>query len=366
MIDTRRRILFVDDEPMILTGLRNGLRKQAHRWDMVFAATGDIALAELAASRFAVIVSDMRMPRMDGVTLLETVRRDHPSTARMILTGYAEPAMMARIFPVAHQLLSKPFALPALAATIERACQLHDVLADPAAASIVSRFPELPPLPRLYHDTALTLAYPEMPIEDITASLRRDAATCSRVLALCTPAHGFDRTITSAAEAVARLGVGVVGPLVLASHVWAAIGPTPSLDLLDHQLHGLAIARLAATSPDRALASNAFAAGLVHDLGKLLLARHYPDEYATVVARTSETGSADGVAERELFGTTHGVLAAHVLARWGVALPVLDAVAHHDTDAPPVGSLADTIAAAHLALRDRSPTSPLLVTHAPN
>src|SRR5688572_18023467 len=98
MNEPRRRILFVDDEQMILTGLRHGLRKQVGRWDMVFAATGAAALDELAAASFDVIVSDMRMPNMDGVTLLETVRRLHPLTARIILTGYAEADAISSVF----------------------------------------------------------------------------------------------------------------------------------------------------------------------------------------------------------------------------------------------------------------------------
>src|SRR5688572_14072972 len=102
MSDPRRRILFVDDEQMILTGLRHGMRKQVGRWDMVFAATGAAALAELAAADFDVIVSDMRMPQMDGVMLLETVRQRHPLTARIILTGYAEPDALSSVFVVAH------------------------------------------------------------------------------------------------------------------------------------------------------------------------------------------------------------------------------------------------------------------------
>ena len=235
---------------MILTGLRNGLRKYTGRWEMVFTASGAQALSELAAATFDVIVSDMRMPGMDGATLLEAVRREHPLTTRIILSGYAEPAAIASVFAVAHQLLSKPCALPALAGAIDRACHVHDVLADPVAREMVARLPELPPPPSLYYDTALTLAYPEIPIDDITASLERDPGTLRRVLALCTPEFGFDRTFTSASEAVARLGVGVIGPLVLATHAWETIGSAPNL--FEEKCHGLAIARLAATSPDRA------------------------------------------------------------------------------------------------------------------
>jgi HD-like signal output (HDOD) protein/ActR/RegA family two-component response regulator len=360
MSATRRRILFVDDEQMILTGLRHGLRKQVARWDMVFAATGASALAELAAADFDVIVSDMRMPQMDGVTLLETVRRLHPLTARTILTGYAEPDAISSVFVVAHLVLEKPCSLPALVVAIERAGALHDVLSDPAACALAARCRELPPPPKLYFDIALSLEYPEIPIADITASLEADPQTCHRVLELCSPELGFERTYTSAADAVAELGAEVIGPLVLASHAWAAIGAIPNISLADTKRHGLAIARLAATSPDRAEASDAFATGLLHDLGKLLLARYWPAEYAAVVALTRETGCRVHVAETQLLGVTHATLAAHVLAWWGVALPIIDAVAHHHS-APTPGSLAGAISAAHLQVPRSEP-----VIHAHN
>ena len=347
MSEPRRRILFVDDEQMILSGLRHGLRKQVGRWDMVFAPTGVAALAELAAADFDVVVSDMRMPHMDGVTLLEAVRRLYPLTTRIILTGYAEADAISSVFVVAHLVLEKPCRLPALVFAIERAGRLHDMLSDPAAHAVAARVPELPPPPQLYFDIALTLAYPEIPIADITASLEGDPQTYRRVLELCSPELGFDATYTNAADAVAQLGAEVIGPLVLASHAWAAIGEIPGISLADTKRNALAIARLAATSPERATASDAFTACLLHDLGKLLLARYCPAEYAAVLARTRETGCSVQDAETDLLGTTDSTLAAHVLAGWGVALPIIDAVTHHDSE-PTSGSLAGASSAAHL------------------
>ena len=68
---SQKRILFVDDEANVLDGLQNLLRKQRHHWDMVFAIDGQTALTELEKAPFDVIVSDMRMPGMDGATLLK-------------------------------------------------------------------------------------------------------------------------------------------------------------------------------------------------------------------------------------------------------------------------------------------------------
>ncbi len=348
MSTTRRRILFVDDEPMILRGLRNGLRRHHTRWDMIFAESGEAALAELAGAPVDVVVSDMRMPRMDGVALLQTVRRLHPQTARILLTGYADPTSIVSVVSVAHQLLGKPCGAAALAIAIERACDLHDLIADPRTRAVAARFPDLPGPPDLYHHVSLMLTYPQMPIDDIAATLERDPVTRARVLALCSPTYGCSRTLTGAAEAMVELGPELIGPLVLASHAWATIGPADGIDLDDMKRHGLAIARLVSTSPDRATSSDAFAAALVHDLGSLLLARYCPVEYAAILARVSATGLPRVVVEHELIGTTHDALAAFVLEGWGVGLPIVDAVAHHNDDGTP-GSLAGAIAAAHAA-----------------
>jgi len=104
----RRRILFVDDEQNVLSGLRNLLRKQRDHWEMLFVTSGAAALAEMEKAPVDVIVSDMRMPGMDGGTLLGHVKERHPSTVRIVLSGYAEREAVSRVMSVAHQFLSKP------------------------------------------------------------------------------------------------------------------------------------------------------------------------------------------------------------------------------------------------------------------
>ncbi|MDQ3368559.1 MAG: response regulator [Myxococcota bacterium] len=346
MTQTRPRILFVDDEPMILTGLRNGLRRHAARWDMSFAANAEEALAQLASAGIAVLVSDMRMPGMDGVALLETVRASSAHTTRILLTGYADPDAMASGAMVAHQLLRKPCPLATIALALERGCRLDAVLRDPATAQIAAECVAIAPPASVYGDVARALAYPELPAVDISASLANDPTTCARILALCTPSFGFDRAYTTAAEAVVQLGPELIGPLALASHLWAALEPfVEPRSLREAQLHGLEIAHLARPL-DRVSASETFTCSLVHDVGKLLLEQRAPAAYAAVVARAAATGTPQHVVEREVFGTTHGELIARLLAGWGVALPILDALIEAATPAA-AGSLAAALATAH-------------------
>ena len=83
----RPRILLVDDEPRVLSALRRGLRREP--LEIESAASGEEALELLGARRFALVISDQKMPGMSGVDLLARVRRDWPSTQRVLLSGWS-------------------------------------------------------------------------------------------------------------------------------------------------------------------------------------------------------------------------------------------------------------------------------------
>ena len=102
-------ILFVDDEKNVLQGLRRSLRSMRHDWQMHFAEGGAAGLEVLANHSVDVVVSDMRMPGMDGAQFLEKVSQDYPSTARFVLSGQADRETTYRAIGPSHQFFSKPF-----------------------------------------------------------------------------------------------------------------------------------------------------------------------------------------------------------------------------------------------------------------
>src|SRR6185503_6348950 len=119
----RKLILFVDDEAAILASLSNLLRKDRHRWELVFANGGQEAARLLSERTFDVIVTDMRMPNLDGAELLELVRKRSPRTVRIMLSGHAESEGVMRALPLVHQFVSKPCDIKTLRGLIERSCQ---------------------------------------------------------------------------------------------------------------------------------------------------------------------------------------------------------------------------------------------------
>ena len=102
------RILFVDDEPLILEGLQNLLRRFRKKWKMSFAIGGDEAIEWLEKEAFDIVITDMRMPGLSGADLLKNVKTNHPGTARIMLSGYSEEETILDALPVAHQYMSKP------------------------------------------------------------------------------------------------------------------------------------------------------------------------------------------------------------------------------------------------------------------
>ncbi|MDH5673737.1 MAG: response regulator [Myxococcales bacterium] len=270
-----KQILFVDDEPLILDGLRNRFRRRRREWDMSFAASGDEALQMLREAPVDVVVTDMRMPGMDGASLLQHVRDLHPNTVRVVLSGYTEREVVLRAISVAHQALSKPCPPQVLEAVIDRALKLRGVISDWDLSERIGRTSRLPPAPRVYGELTRKLEQPRTTARDIAHIVERDVAMSAKVLQLVNSSFFAPRVeIASVESAVTRLGFDLVKNLVLMLEVFDKSGMNSGeRDLVeDLQEHALLTARIAwRIIDDRREPAEAFAAALLHDVGKLII-----------------------------------------------------------------------------------------------
>lgn len=119
------RVLFVDDEPNILSGLRRILRGQRKEWEMVFREGGEEGLAAVTEAPCEVVVSDMKMPGMDGAEFLCNVREQYPGSIRIALWGETDSHMIYRCVQHAHQYLAKPCDADTLVSTVKRIFRLQ-------------------------------------------------------------------------------------------------------------------------------------------------------------------------------------------------------------------------------------------------
>jgi len=329
-----KRILFVDDESKVLDGIRRLLHTERHRWQMEFALGGEAALRACEEGSFDVVVSDMRMPGMDGATLLGLIRDRYPSTARIILSGYSEDSLARRAVPVAHRFLSKPCSGLRLQSTIERVCSLQDVLSTPEIRRVVGTVGELPSLSTTYTLLTQAVTDPDASIGHLAEIIQQDVAMSAKVLQLVNSAFfGLAQKVTTLQNAASYLGIETIKNLALASEAFRVLAPDPRIPQSvceSMQKHAHQVAAIAGALPidPKARDVNVVAA-LLHDIGSLFLASAMPDQFCAVLARKRACGCRTFEAEEELIGTSHAEIGAYLLGLWGIPNLAVEAIAHH-------------------------------------
>lgn len=331
---TAQRVLFVDDEPAILSSLARLLRPLREHFQSEFALGGAEALARLALEHFDIVVTDMRMPVMDGVALLEEVQRLYPHTIRIALSGHTDVADAKRAVLVAHQFLAKPCDAMTLRSVLLRAAGLHSLLHDRALQTLAAGMRDIPARPKTYTALSNLLADPKVTSANIAELISRDVGTTANLFKIVNSAFfGLPRRVTSIESAVHYLGTARLGAVVLANAATTTLGARAKRHGYDLELnegHALLSANLAMQLfTDTAAREDAFATALLQNVGELLLVAVGDESALTAIAHAKATGMSLDAAERELGLVSHAYVGAYLLGAWGLPYAVVEAVAHH-------------------------------------
>src|SRR6202142_656073 len=349
-----RRILFVEDKPQVFEGLQRMLAPQSDQWEMSFAPEGETALLLLAATPFDVVVSDFRMPKMDGPALLKIVRERWPSVVRIILSGKADMDDALRAVPVAHQFLLKPCDPAMLRAAIERATSLSELLNNKLLAEIVGSVQDLPVMPRAYIQLRDTLANPNYSLKNVVRIVEQDVGISAKILQLVNSAFfGLPRDVSSVQMAVCYIGAEMLQNLVLSAEVFHVFDKGKSVKGFSFEglhMHSQFTARIAAgLLPPSPARDAAIIAGLLHDVGKLILATRSPQHFARAIEGSRVEKMPLYLVEQQLIGVSHAEVGAYLLGLWGLPSPVVEAVAHHHEPGRIKSESLDAVGAVHIA-----------------
>jgi HD-like signal output (HDOD) protein/CheY-like chemotaxis protein len=329
-----KRILFVDDESNVLDGIRRMLHAQRNRWDMHFAVGGEAALQACETAFFDVVIADMRMPGMDGATLLGHIRDRFPGAARIVLSGYAEGALAGRAVPVAHRFLTKPCDAAELQNTIERVCALQELFCAPELRRIIGSVGELPSLSRTYTSLTHAVGDPDASINQVADIIEQDVAMSAKVLQLVNSAfYGLAQNATSLRSAASHLGMETIKHLALATETFRVLAPdSPISESVCEtiQQHARRTAAIVGQLPlDKKTRECTVVAALLQDVGRLILASKMPNEFCSILALTQERKCEPFEAEEEILGTSHAEIGAYLLGLWHIPEHAVEAIAHH-------------------------------------
>jgi putative nucleotidyltransferase with HDIG domain len=332
-----KRILFVDNDSSVIEELKKMLYPMCDVWETKFAVSGEEALNFMAESPFDVVVSDMHMPEMNGVELLDAVMEHYPETVRIIHSRLSDKEMALRSVKSAHQFLMKPCSAETMKFTIERTCKLRDLLRNEALKKIVTGIKDLPSYPTLYGLIVREMQSKEASLKKVGYIISQDVSMSAKILQVVNSAFfGLPQKIADPQQAAVYLGIDTLKALVLSVDVFSSFtedAESCGFSLAEMTRHSLMTGRLAkdiarAITTDGKVAEEAMIAGILHDIGKLILLK-VPRQYKQVddFVKQNECSRVD--AEYAVMKTSHAELGAYLLGLWGIPDNVVEAIAFH-------------------------------------
>jgi putative nucleotidyltransferase with HDIG domain len=325
-----RRILFVGDHAEVLNAHRERLKNHTEV-EALFPLGSDAALKLIQNTPIDVIVADMHMREVDG--LLRTIKEENPDIVRLMLCPQHETQSTFFALSTVHQILSKPLDADRLVNAVERSCRLRELLTDSLRKKI-GGVVHLPGAPAVYLELTNALDRPDVSNLKIARIIEKDAPTAAKILQLVNSAcFGTLKHVASLENAVAYLGMELIRGLSLTIYVFSAFEAKASragLSFEAEQGHSLMTARLAKRLVSgRRQSQDAFTAGLLHDIGKLVLAVCIPESFMKAQLVCKATGRPPHEVEAEMIGVTHAEAGAYLLGLWGLPYPIVEAVAYH-------------------------------------
>jgi HD-like signal output (HDOD) protein/ActR/RegA family two-component response regulator len=353
----KKRVLFVEDNALLREMYLMMMDGEGQAWEAASAPDARQALRLMEQAPFDVVVSDMRMPGMDGLELMDVVRQLYPRSSRIILSGLSDQEEIARSLDSTHQFLAKPFEAKALKATLARLGKLDAYLKDTRLQALVGQMRVLPSFPSVYHEIMKELGGEDPSIERLAGIIAEDPSMTVKLLQIANSAAGGRATkAASPFEAVQFVGLSAVRSLALSAHIFRTFEHVKlkgfSLpQLWDHTVRSgvIAGAIMRAEHADPGEVEEAHIAGMLHDLGKLMLADSMPERFQEALTLAHEQGVSSEQAESELFGAHHGGVAAYVLSLWGMPVTMVEAVAFHHSPSSSEHPAFGPLTAVHVA-----------------
>jgi len=332
-----KRLLFVDDEVMLLDGLRRALHGMRNEWEMKFVGGGDEALQELDRENYDAVITDMRMPQMDGVELLEKVRKHHEGVVRIVLSGQADKEAVLHSIDPTHQFLAKPCNLEDLKLRLSLAFSMRDLLDNSPLKAIVARMSAIPSLPVLYNELTEALEDHATSLTELERIIEKDLAMATKVLQLANSAFiGARGQVSSLLQAVSLIGTETIRILALSMHVFSRLETNSAAapyvaGLWSHSVEVASLARQIAMfeGQARTVVEQSFTAGLLHDVGKAVLLAEMPVEYRQILSDPGFRSKTLVTLEAERFGCSHAQVGAYLMSVWGLPAPLVYVVAMH-------------------------------------
>ncbi|WP_151703424.1 HDOD domain-containing protein [Nitrincola alkalilacustris] len=307
--------------------------------DKVRVTNIDSAWAEIERNdcRVLIVRSDKAFDKAIG--FLKEVRRRYPGLARILIAGELSTAQAGIASEVVHSILQPDSGLDELQQAIKRALKAEELITDKKLRSFISSVGHLPSFPEVLGELNEVLESEVAGAREVANILQKDPAMVAKIMQLVSSAYfsGGYNTPTTLKEAVNLLGLRAVRDLVLSIHVFKALPQDDSwrsFSFQQLQNRSIVVSQFAAeicknAGYDRHVQGQARTAGLLHDVGMMLLALNNRESYHAAMVRAQELGQPIYVVEKMMMGVTHPQAGAYLLDLWSLAPETIHAILFH-------------------------------------
>jgi Predicted signal transduction protein len=333
--DEDKEILLVDDELQILKSLKRLFVDTDY--EIFTANSGKEALDILANEKINLVITDMRMPIMDGLELLRKIQESYPHVLRVILSGYSEKNTILTALKknLAKLYIMKPWDNSSLLQAVSQIFENENILCDDKLMELINNTEELPAFKKSYH-RIMDLIDNSGDIEEIANAIEKDPAITIKILHIINAAF-YELKTGDVRQAIEILGLSTTRNIILGTATMDSFAMDSDnvsrLEMIKkhsfvcNQILNIIYEKLL----NKKLSETESSAGLLHNIGVALFFKIFSIQYTEIFQEIEKEKCDLLELEVDSLSASHQQAGAYLLKCWGIPSPIVEAALYHHT-----------------------------------
>lgn len=316
------KILLIDNIDNELAELKQHLQQTHAQFGHVFGLNA--AVSALAQHKFNVVFCASKIDHSDGNAVLEMVAKKFPAIVRILINGQDSSVKTA------HMNFNAPLNCDDITSKLKALAANNSAITKDVIINTVAKIKTLPSPPKVYMQLNSVLKANNTDSKTIADIIAQDPALTAKVLQFVNNTFANSgKPMISISEAITKMGLDTLCCIVMTAELFTYNPKVSGFSIIEEQLHSLSTAKLAASLVRPELKQDALIAGLLHDIGKIVLFEI--NEKSTAIFFKHKNQHSDNIAlENKIFSTDHSHVGAYLLHTWGFSYHIIEAlILHH-------------------------------------
>lgn len=326
-----KSILLIDDINQEIRRMRSIISKNGYT--TFYASNEEEAINIISSNRIDMVIFYLKQLSINSLALIKNIKEDYPFSLRVVLSGYEDENLVIRILGsnLAKLFLMNNVNEDNILSLIKNLFEVESILKNKNLLLAINSIDELPILDNVYHNVS-SLIMKNADINKIAKAIEEDQSIVIKVLHIANSAFYGIKT-ASIRTAINYLGLSNIKNIILATNAFDYLNGSEfkhEKELLwNHANQTNKIATQLYKSILKKEMPDTFAtAGLLHDIGKLVLLKNHPNEYREILRMK---GAGDIDVEKRFLSVSHVEIGGYLLNWWEMPHPIIEAVLfHHD------------------------------------